>query len=189
MYVQPAKLLCRNGPDIMVHYSDFTSGGSFGLYMPVTFINTSTRIGTVLDAAISIYKIEKPDEIFYIRWRDFIKIDTDKKKFVTEELSHALVIPGKSSVYKTVWFLWNSDNPQKFLLEKGSYIMKFYYWSDNKKYPNCEVNKFVVTDELYKKVEMFRQEESQGSVKIRLNNEIADNKLMTKYEVIQLLGK
>ena len=191
MYIKPAKLICKYGPNITVHYSDFNDGGSFGLYLPVTFINTSSRIGTILNAAISINRTENPNEIYFINWKEFSKIQVDekKKRFVQEELAHAMAVQGKSSVNIVIWFMWFSRSPQKLILEKGMYEMKFYYWSEKNKPPHCVANKFVITEDIYKKLEEYRMAKIQAALDIRLDREIDDNKLMTKHEAIKLLGK
>ncbi|WP_010245346.1 hypothetical protein [Acetivibrio cellulolyticus] len=103
-FVRPAKLICKVGPYIKVHYTDFDKGRVLGLYIPVTFINTSNRIGVITKSAISITRTDSPDSNYYTPWKNFSKVDGNK--FVVDEISHCIAISGKSSGQKNVRFAY-----------------------------------------------------------------------------------
>jgi hypothetical protein len=65
------KLISQSGPFVKVYYADYETGGSFGLYLPVTIINKSARTGTLLNAAITLHRKDTPEQSYFMQWREF----------------------------------------------------------------------------------------------------------------------
>jgi hypothetical protein len=79
-HLQSPKLTSQSGPFIKVYYADYETGGSFGLYLPVTFLNKAARTGTVLNAAIALRRRELAEQTYFIQWKEFSKLDEEQNK-------------------------------------------------------------------------------------------------------------
>lgn len=185
--LRPPKLISQSGPFIKIYYADYETAGSFGLYLPVTIINKSARTGTILNAAITLHRKESPEQSYLMQWREFSKLDVERHKWVFDEMAHALAIPGKSTIAKIIWFMWNSESQPKLILREGTYILSFYFWDERDKPPNCETHQLYVSESIYNKLENYRAEKKLTTVDIRLDIEIEQNRLLTQHEVRKLL--
>lgn len=182
-HLQAPKLLSLSGPFIKVYYADYASSGSFGLYLPVTFMNKSAKTGIIINTAIRLYKEDLADQSYFMQWREFSKLDIKEKAWVFEEIAHAIAVPGKSSVNKVIWFMWEWYSQPKLVLQKGTYKIDLYFWEQPEKPPHCETHGFVIDDSIYEKLEKFRSEQKLTTVDIRLDKQINQNRLMTYNEV------
>jgi len=187
--LQAPKLTALIGPSFNFYYADYSSGGSSAMYLPVTFINRSTKTGTITNVAIRIYKKDLPEQSYLMQWREFSKLDPEESIWVYEEMAHALAIPGKSTINKIIWFMWGADSKPKLILQKGAYKIDFYYWEQPNKPPHLETHGFVISDSIYDKFEQFRSGKSKTVIPIRLDKQIEQNRFMTEHEVQRLLGK
>ena len=185
--LQAPKLKSLSGPFIKIYYADYEIGSSFGLYIPVTFINTSTTTGTISNAAIRLYREELPDQSYFMQWREFSKLHVEKAKWGFEEIAHAIAMPGKSTITKVIWFFWGPTSQPKLVIQKGSYKIDIYFWENPDQPPHQETHAFVISDSLYNTLETFRTEQKMTTVDIRLDQQIEENRFMTKHEVKRLL--
>src|SRR5262245_33294992 len=186
--LQPARLSSQSGPFIKIYYADFEQGGSFGLYLPVTFINKSTKTGVVLNAAITLCKKDSPEEIFFMHWREFSKLDDKKNQWVFEQMAHAIAVSGKSTVAKVIWFMWNTDSQPKLILREGGYKLDFHFWYQKDKPALHETHEFFVGQSVFAQLEKYRDEKRSTVIDLRLDKDIEDNRAMTRHELKKLLG-
>jgi len=186
--LRPSKLISKSGPFIKVYYADYESGGSVGLYLPVSIINESARTGTILNAAITLGRKDSPEQSYFMQWREFQKLSIEKNAWVYEEMAHALAIPGTSAINKIIWFMWDAKSQPKLILREGTYIINFYFWDKKDKPPNCETHQFYVDDSIYTQLESYRVAKKPTVFDIRLDMEIEQNRLLTEHELRKLLG-
>lgn len=185
--LQSAKITSKVGPFIKVYYADYDSGGSFGLYIPSVFINTASKVGVILNAAITLNKNDSPEQLYFLQWKEFAKLDVALNKWVYEEMAHAFAITGKSTSTKIVWYMWNSGSQPKLVLREGSYTLSFYFWEKENKAPNCETHEFHVSEDMVNTLEGYRAQKKSTTFDIRLDREIDENRLMTHREMKKLL--
>jgi len=186
--LRPPKLMSIGGPFIRTYYADFEYGGSLGLYLPVTIINKSNAAGTVINAGITIHRIETPNQSFFIEWEYFAKLDFENYKWIHDEMAHALAIEGKSSITKLIWFMWQSSSEPKLFLKEGTYILNFYFWDKKGKKPICETHKFNVTQSIQNSLDTFLKKHSSNTIDIRLDLDIEHNKILTEHQEKKLLN-
>ncbi len=188
--LRPPKLISKSGPYVQVYYADFKSGGSFGLYLPVSIINKSTITGAALKAAITLSRKDTPDKTFFMQWHEFEKLSVKEKesKWIYEEMAHALAIPGNSAIKKIIWFVWEVQSQPKLVLQQGIYIMNFYFWDEDHKLPNCETHEFFVDDSIFTELDNHLKAEDDTTVNIVLDTEMKENAILTEHERRNLLG-
>jgi hypothetical protein len=185
--LQPAKITSKVGPFIRIYYTDYDSGESFGLYLPATFLNLTPQTSTVLNAAITLARKDSDEQIYFMQWKQFSKLDPVQDKWVTDEMAHALAVPSKSSVAKIIWFIWGYDSQPRLILREGIYRLKFYFWENKKSRPRCETHEFFVSESLAQKLESYRAQKKSTTHTIRLDLEIDENRLLTRHEAERLL--
>lgn len=181
-------LSCRVGPEIRVYYADYEFGGSLGLFIPITFINSAARTGTVLNVAVSVLRADTPQQQYLMQWRHFSKLDVEKDQWIYSESAHAVAVPGNSAVNKIIWFMWVYSSQPKLILQKGAYKLRVHFWEKKGANPTSIEHSFLVGDSEFEALEQFRQEKKSTTIGIWLDKELEHNRSMTGDEAKRLLG-
>src|SRR5262249_28989274 len=104
---RPPNISTIVGPAIKLYYPH---DGGFGIFLPVTFVNTSPKTGIVLRCGITIYSKAAPDNKYYMEWRFFMKLEStssSNQNYLYEDNAHGMAIPQNSFVSKTIWTTWS----------------------------------------------------------------------------------
>src|SRR2546423_384424 len=94
------------GPNATLGYP---ATGGFSLAVPVTFTNHGSRTGAVLRSAAILWQKEWPQERYFMQWDSFVKEDFTTSRWATDEVAHALAIPGKSILAKHIAYGWRVE--------------------------------------------------------------------------------
>jgi hypothetical protein len=171
------------GPTMVVFYSE---DGGFGLFLPVTFLNRSSRTGSILRCALTLFRADSPEQRFFMEWWAFARWEGQRWGY--EEVAHALAVPGNSSTAKIIWFLWRGSSKPEFRLVEGQYVMIFHYWSALSTKPRNEEHQFYVDRSMQSQLDAPREHKSSLIVDIVLDQQLAPNRTMTSYEAKSLFG-
>jgi hypothetical protein len=185
-HLRPPKIVARIGPSIRIYYADYSTGGSFGIYVPATFLNLAGRTGTVLNAAITVHRSDAAEQQFFMQWRQFSKLDEDGD-WTHETNAHALAVPGKSSETKMIWFMWQTGSEPKLLIREGEYLLRFLFWTRPGNKPCSIYHKFFVSNAVYEHLEGFRRDKRSTTTEIVLDQAFSANRLLTSHESKMLL--
>jgi hypothetical protein len=180
-HLRPPKILARIGPSIRIYYADYSTGGSFGIYVPATFLNLAGRTGTVLSTAITIHRNDAVEQQFFMQWRQFSKLD-EVGNWTHDTNAHALAIPEKSSESTMIWFMWQTDSQPKLLLPEGEYTLRFLFWTRPREKVRVIHHKFFVADSVYQRLEGFRRDKQSATTEIVLDQTFSANRLLTSHE-------
>jgi hypothetical protein len=172
------------GPELKIYYP---SDGGLGVYVPATFLNRSSKTGTVLSCGISILRKASPDERFFMEWRFFVALDPDLS-YRLEEPAHALAIPGNSSATKIIWLTWRSASTPELRMTEGEYELVFHYWPGSDEKPCNDPHEFYIDKTTAEELEGYRVKKQSRVVDLLLDKKIASNRLLTSYESKSLLG-
>lgn len=185
--LRKAKIDALIGPQISIYHHDYEVGISTGLVIPVSFLNNSPSTGTVLKAAICIYKHGCEDEKYFIQWQKFQILDEINIKWVNEEDSHSLVLGPRSGLHKNIWFMWHAYNKTKLFFENGAYTISLFIWTNQLLKPTELKRSFYITKEQQDVFQKLRATQQVNSQKILLDKDIEINRLMTNSEAAKLL--
>lgn len=188
VHFRKPSLSCLVGPEIKVYYTDYEFGSSLGLIVPITFINSAARTGSIINVAVSILRADTPQQQFLMLWREFHKLDIEKNQWIYSESAHAIAIPGNSAVNKMIWFLWGSDSHPKLVLTKGAYKLRVHFWKSKRTNPTTTEHDFVIGDAEYDSLEQYRRNKQNSTIGIWLDKELEQNRSMTVDEAKRLLG-
>lgn len=188
VHLRRPSISCRIGPEILAYYADHNQGGSIGFYVPTTFINSSVRTGSILNLALSVHRVDLPEQRFFMMWRHFTKLDVEKNLWVYSESAHAVAVPGNSAINKMVWFMWFATSKPKFVLEKGSYKLHLHYWELKGSIPKTIEHSFFIGDNEFANLDGLRSKQLNSTFKIPLDKELEINRAMTNAEAKKLLG-
>lgn len=189
--LQSSKLKVLHGDTILMYYYYYSTGGGFlGILVPSTFINTSHRTGIIFKCVLTLTKIDNPQDIYYIEWNSFHIRDSVNDKWVFDELSHPVIVAGRSSIYKTILYTWNSPPNPEFIIKEGTYDFSIYSWISYDKKPTIiSRHRLHITKEHADKLLQYKEEKKSTTVKVILDKAIDENRLMTPYEIKTLLGQ
>ena len=123
------------GPKLDVVYDEV---GNLGFYVPATFINLSNNTGTIVRVAMTVLREDTPQEIYYLEWLEFARVDPKTQTWELEGFAHTLVVRGKSTVAQMIRFLWYEQELKSLILREGSYVINFLYWEESFTKPKCQ---------------------------------------------------
>jgi hypothetical protein len=179
------KLTSIVGPEIQIYYP---RDGGFGVYIPVSFVNESPKTGVVKRCGVSVFrKSSQEDERYFMEWRFFVDLNPDLS-FTLKEAAHALAVPGKSSIAKTLWLTWRAASSPELIIAEGAYALVFHYWHASDDKPRNDMHEFYVDHFTWQELEKYRTSKNSTVVNLLLDKKIGANKLLTSYESRSLLG-
>jgi hypothetical protein len=175
----PARITSYVGPDATLgHLPD----GGTGITMPVTFTNHGVRTGAVLRAGVTLWRRDSPNDRFFMQWNAFVKQNFVTNSYENEEAAHALAVPGKSIVARSVSFVWLPSNPRQIDFRAGTYCISFHYW-DEVGNPHGETHEVDLSDSMVGVLKV-----NAGAVLVTLDETIRKNIHMNESEFRKLIG-
>lgn len=172
------------GPLIKLYYP---GDGGTGIYIPITFINSAPRVGTVLRAAILLHRKDSTQEQYFMEWGSFSRLDTQSGNWVYENICHALPVDGKSSITKVVWFNWLASSQPSLIFKPGEYVLTLFYWLGGHEQPKTEIHELHISDDLSEALEGYRAEKRSTTVELALDKHLARNSILTSDAAQKLL--
>ncbi len=181
--IRPADIEVLIGNKIKTYYHDFNDKNhGTGFYLPIDFVNTSNRAGTVIKTAIVFHKKSEPSELFLMQQESFSKFDSNSSKWIFDEMAHSIVINSKTSVNKIVWYYWSSESSPKIEFSKGEYQIKVLYWLNEKKKPKHVEFNIYIDNDLADKFKNLLENQKATTTDIIVNKAFEVNKYMTLIE-------
>lgn len=183
--LRPAKISLLIGPEIQIYHADYPNF-STGMFVPMTFVNSSSSMGTIYKCAITVFRNDLPEQRYFIQWSEFAKIAPDGN-WTYDIHSHAFGISGKSDIIKTALFMWNPKSIPKLLFQQGCYTLLVHAWTGKKaNHLNFEFS-FYISHEEENIFESRRMKEVKTVTLIRLNKDFGENRVLTQHEANSLL--
>lgn len=140
------------GQELALYYPE---DGGFGMYVPISFVNTGGRGGIILRvrAILSRFGYNRNYEF---EWAGFTARDSRASKIETV-YPEALGIASTSTTSKRIWFAWRPHMSPEFVLQEGSYTIKIAVWTTNSKGHDINVSKTFIIDEKTAKILIDRR--------------------------------
>jgi len=183
--LRPPKFEIHYGQKLRINYQSNGTGAAF--YIPITFINLSHSTGTVFKCSVAISRVDTPQQIFYMEWKEFRKLNVEKNLWVYEDMAHPIPISGRSSVNKICWFVWESE--PKFLFKEGTYKFQFFSWSSSDAKPDRHTeHELFISEAISTRLSNYKSKKKSTLVEVGFDKTIDANKLMTPHEVENLLS-
>lgn len=184
--IKPSKISILIGPEIQIYHANYPEI-STGIYVPMTFINSSPNLGAIFKCGISIFKSEEPEQRFFFLWEEFSKPNSDRN-WIHDENAHSFAVSGKTSISKAVWYLWSNKSSPKLYFKQGNYSLIVHIWIGKNKKPKNTTFNFYISQEDEEYFQNRIKEQSSTVRKIMLNKDIDGNRILTTHESIALLG-
>jgi hypothetical protein len=183
--LRPARISTLLGPNV---YMTYPIEGGFSLGLPVSFTNQGARNATVLRTAVTIYRLERPDQRYFMQWNAFMKLDVQAGlRWVHDEMAHPLIIPGQSTIAKFILFGWNTEPSVPF--SEGRYELVFHYWNVADGHPQSETHQIVVDRSTLETLQDTGDAtKARITVSVQLGQQLRPNILMNEQEYRHLLG-
>jgi hypothetical protein len=164
-------------------------GPAFGVYMPLTFVNRSQRLGVVRKITLVLKARDFDGPAFCIDLSRFVDLDPGKNSYKDIELPHSFAVPGSSSVSKLVKFMWWNDSKPEFILGNHEYDFNVYIWTR----PTCEpdaVARHVLkpTESQAALLEESRKNGDGASIEVVLDEGAPGNRILGRNELQRELG-
>lgn len=183
--LRPPQVSLYVGPSLKVYY---TRGGGLSFYIPITFLNNSPRTGTVLRMSLTLFKKDASETRYLFQWRSFSKFDPGTNSWVFEEIAHAISIPGKATLAKTVWFSWPEEWEEKPILREGAYDVVIHRWVSENKPPIGENHELFISAKDLQTLETRRGQQNSTTIDLVFDRKLAEHKVLTKHEYDKLLS-
>lgn len=183
---RPSKISVFLDPEIQIHHADYDLGVSTGIYIPTTFINTSSKTGVILETQISVYKKTSENNRYLIRWREFQKIGING--WETQQEANSFAVKGKSAENRTIWYMWFADSQPQLSFSEGTYNLDIYFWLNNRKKPKKQSYSFYISKDDEDKFHERIKTNSRTTRRILLDKKLDRNRVLTKHETAKLLG-
>lgn len=168
-------------------YRNFADRGGLGVLAVVTFANKAMRTGMIVRAALLLRKEGNSKQGYYMKWREFNKLDVAIHQYVFEDEAHTLAVPGNSTVTRQIWFDYSDPS---LVLEKGTYVVTICFWGEregNGK-PRKESCRIVIDSSLYTKLEVYRKTKDSRTEPVPMEGELPPSKLMDESDMKNRLG-
>lgn len=182
---RPSQISVVLDPEIQIHHADYNLGVSTGVYIPTTFINTSSRTGVVLETRISVYKKTSDDHRHLLRWREFQKVA--ENGWQTEQEANSIAVKGKSAESKVIWYMWFADSQPELSFTEGTYNLDVYVWLNKSKKPMKQSCSFYISKADETAFQDRIKTSSRATRRIVIDKELDRNRVLTKHETIKLL--
>lgn len=167
---------------IRIGYAD--GGSGFQFYIPVTFVNKAQQTGVILKIQLRIRSTERNAPTYKIDLSRFSKLDEKEKKFIDNELPHAIAIHGKSSVYKLLRFSWWNSSTPSFIANKPQYLIILNFWTKKSEKPNIKSKHLLeLSKEQIATLESAREKKSGISLEVTLDRESPNNEIVYDQKV------
>jgi len=112
----------------------YNLGNGIMIYIPITLLNDSNTSVVIIKIAIAISKSNDPEQIFYMEWNRFFKVEPHSQ-FHLESNVYPLSLVGRNSITKIVGFLFTCKPAECPLIDVGSYSLNFLVWKNNRNRP------------------------------------------------------
>ncbi|MBM4400456.1 MAG: hypothetical protein FJ045_00735 [Crenarchaeota archaeon] len=110
----------------------------------------------------------------------------DLKQWTMDSLAGALVVAGKSSITKEIYFHWTADNEMPF--ETGNYVVTFCAWIDNEEFPSIKSShKFAISPTLLNSLQKDRTEGRVSIQDVTPADSFPQNEIMAECRLKKLL--
>jgi hypothetical protein len=182
--LRPARITSYLGPNASFGYR--ATDGGLSITVPVTFTNHGSRTGAVLRSAITLWRKDWPEERYFIKWDSFVKEDFKTRQYVTDEVAHALAIPGKSIVAKVITYGWLADS-KPIVFRDATYCLAFLYWT-NEGSPHHEIHEIPITADMVATFIAPVDSMHNRAVNVPLDKKYKVNEIQNTFAFENLLG-
>lgn len=182
--LKPARITSYLGPVASFGYR--ATDGGLSITVPVTFTNHGSRTGAVLRSAITLWRKEWPEERYFMKWDSFVKEDFKTRQWATDEVAHALAIPGKSILAKVITYAWLDDS-KPILFRDVTYCLAFLYWT-NESRPHHEIHEIPITAEMVATLGTTGDSINVRAVNVALDKKYKVNEIQNTFAFENLLG-
>ena len=182
--LRPARITSYLGPNASFGYR--ATDGGLSITVPVTFTNHGSRTGAVLRSAITLWRKEWPEERYFMKWDSFVKEDFKTRQYATDEVAHALAIPGKSIVAKVITYGWLADS-KPIVFRDATYCLAFLYWT-NEGRPHYEIHEIPITADMVATLTAPVDSMHIRAVNVPLDKKYKVNEIQNTFAFENLLG-
>ena len=182
--LRPARITSYLGPNASFGYR--ATDGGLSITVPVTFTNHGSRTGAVLRSAITLWRKEWPEERYFMKWDSFVKEDFKTRQYVTDEMAHALAIPGKSIVAKVITYGWLADS-KPIVFRDSTYCLAFLYWT-NEGRPHHEIHEIPITTDMVATLDAPVDSMHIRAVNVPLDKKYKVNETQNTFAFENILG-
>ena len=180
-----AKLEIVAGPKVTVYYRPESE---FCIYVPLSFLNSSYQSGVIHHVDLTVIKPGNKRE-YQMEWAAFARYNAEINRWLLEEVAHAVVVPGRSSIHKLAWFSWRPPDKASLILEAGEYELKVDIWTGAK--PELTItskHQLAVPAEIVQELEGYITRKEAITVNLRLDSTSEENRLLGQVEKNELLS-
>ena len=127
--LRPAALMFSMGRVFELYYP---RDGGFGMYIPVTVVNKSPNTGAVLQCSVVLSREDSEDQ-YYFGWIAYGVRGPDG--WEGQPVEHPIVVPGRSTVSNTIWYVWRPWTEPAIILKEGEYRVRLLALVDGEEEP------------------------------------------------------
>jgi hypothetical protein len=165
------------GPSLLVYHP---FDGGFGMYVPVSLLNTTARGAAVLRARAQL-RLRSDSRVFEFEWANFVTRDQHTGNFTFNGEAGPIAVAPNSAASRLVFFVWRPTSRPDLELKSGTYDLRLLFWTDDSFEPSMEiVHSFLVSPELAETLRLRRQEQDGSTSRITLEGMQPENVVRTQ---------
>lgn len=171
-----------NGPEGIIW-------GGTGILMPMTFFNWSPNGGSIMECRIAIARVDNPNEIFDISWTEFSEMLQNERRMGYGGFAQPIPLPPKSSLTKTILFLWPPSDNNKLPVNPGRYVLNVLVWTKSSPKPSIiESFEFSISDQISNAYNFYLNNKNPSTVDISIREIHRSNDVLTKSQAKEIYG-
>lgn len=161
--------------------------GATGIYIPMTFFNWSPNGESIIDCRITLAKKGSADEVYDIAWYEFSQMLQSERKMGYGGTAQPIPLSPKSSLTRTVLFIWTPMEKKQLLISKGEYELNVYVWTKAVAKPTIrEKFEFSVSDLQASDFEANLKNKTSLTIQVSIRETNRDNALLTRNQAEEL---
>lgn len=161
--------------------------GATGIYIPMTFFNWSPNGESIIDCRITLAKKDAPDEVYDLAWYEFAQMLQSERRMGYGGAAQPIPLSPKSSLTKTVLFIWAPLGNKQLVISKGGYELNVYVWTKAALKPTIrESFGFSVSDLQASEYEANLKNKTSLTIQVSIRATNRDNALLTKKQAEEL---
>jgi hypothetical protein len=157
--------------------------------MPMTFFNWSPNGGSIMECRMAIARVDNPNEIFDISWTEFSEMLQNERRMGYGGFAQPIPLPPKSSLTKTILFLWPPSDNNKLPVNPGRYVLNVLVWTKSSAKPSIiESFEFSISDQIANAYNFYLNNKNPSTVDISIRDIHRSNDVLTKSQAKEIYG-
>jgi len=167
----------------------YTGGRGFQFYIPLTFVNRSSRTGVVHKITLVVHARGTSEPVYCIDLARFSEMDDKNHALIDVALPHAFAVAGQSSVAKLARFTWWDESEPPFIFGHHDYDLDVHVWTRSGLRPDTTSHHLLaVSPAQADELERARLKQAKTAIEVALDHAPPNNRTLSPDAIAKAFG-